>query len=317
MENNGQPLVSLMIPTYNRAKWIGQAIESALQQDYPNLEIIINDDCSTDNSDEIISKYINDQRIKYFKNEKNLGVIDNFNKLFFELARGEYVTLLGSDDYLINNRFITQAVEIVKRHENIALVFGRINVINEVTKEIKPAGTTSRFDIEFRMGKEAFLDFADHPYYSSGAVLYSMKHLVANNIRLTGRITADVEMNLQLMLVGNVGYIDETCYTVRQHDQNASIGFKDVNGLANSYLELIRFLYEKAIPVIKNEGLLSKWYRKVILKNMQLCINIVLGAKNPRQTSSFHHILKTKYRKEYKWLALRNPKYPVKMMLRR
>src|SRR4026208_1483957 len=109
MDNGSLPLVSLLIPTYNRAKWIGQAIESALQQDYPNLEIIINDDCSTDNSDEIIKNYVHDPRIRYLKNEKNLGVIDNFNKLFFELAKGEWVTILGSDAYLINPQFITEA----------------------------------------------------------------------------------------------------------------------------------------------------------------------------------------------------------------
>jgi len=315
MDNGSLPLVSLLIPTYNRAKWIGQAIESALQQDYPNLEIIINDDCSTDNSDEIIRKYTHDPRIRYLKNEKNLGVIDNFNKLFFELAKGEWVTLLGSDDYLIHSQFISDAVKITDSYENIALVFGKTNVINEVTKEIKPAGTTARFDIEFRKGEEAFLDFADNPYYSSGAVLYSIRHLVENNIRLTGRMTADVEMNLQLMLAGNVGYIDKVCYTVRQHDHNASIGFKDVNGLENSYLELTRFLFEKAARVVKNKNLLTGWYRKVILRNMQLCINMVLGKKDRQQTSSFHQILRTKYRREYTWLALKNPKYPVKMIL--
>jgi glycosyltransferase involved in cell wall biosynthesis len=62
-----------MIPTYNQAKYISKAIESALNIDYPNIEVIVSDDCSTDNTEEVVSKYLSDDRFKYIKNEKNLG----------------------------------------------------------------------------------------------------------------------------------------------------------------------------------------------------------------------------------------------------
>lgn len=131
--NNSIPLISILIPTYNRAKWIGKAIESAMMQDYPNVEIIICDDCSTDNSDEIIRSYCYDSRIKYFKNEKNLGLIQNFNKVFFDLAKGDYVTLLGSDDYLTNKSFLSKAITIIENHDNMTLVFGKTSIMVEAT----------------------------------------------------------------------------------------------------------------------------------------------------------------------------------------
>ena len=66
------PLVSIIITNYNREKTIARAIESALEQDYHNIEIIISDNCSTDNSHSIISNYIKDKRICYYRNEINL-----------------------------------------------------------------------------------------------------------------------------------------------------------------------------------------------------------------------------------------------------
>lgn len=308
------PLVSIVIPTYNREQWIGEAIESAQQQDYVNLEIIVNDDCSTDNSDGLIGKYLHDPRIKYFKNDKNIGLIANFNKLFFELAEGDYVTLVGSDDYLVNKEFITKAVNVINRYENIALVFGKTNKFLESSSEVVNVSTRSRFDIEFRKGKEVFLDFADNPYYSSGAVLYSMKHLKENAIYFTGRLTTDIEMNLQLMMIGNVGYINELIYTVRQHSNNASNTFFDINQLENSYLTLVKFLRDKAALLISNKKVLDRWYQKVIIRNILMCIYMVIQKGNYKQLSLFHQLLITKYPKEYSKIIIRHPRYWMKLL---
>ena len=61
--------VTIMIPTYNQAKYISKAIESALSIDYSNIEVIVSDDCSSDNTEEVVSKYLSDNRYKYIKNE--------------------------------------------------------------------------------------------------------------------------------------------------------------------------------------------------------------------------------------------------------
>ena len=64
-------LVSIIMPSYNTAKYIGESIDSVLAQTYSDWELIIVDDCSTDNTDEVVSKYLSDPRIRYLKNEKN------------------------------------------------------------------------------------------------------------------------------------------------------------------------------------------------------------------------------------------------------
>ena len=76
-------LVSVIMPSYNTARLIKEAIESVLNQTYQNFEIIIVDDCSTDNTDEVIAA-ITDERIKYIKNQKNSGAAISRNRALRE-----------------------------------------------------------------------------------------------------------------------------------------------------------------------------------------------------------------------------------------
>jgi len=310
------PLVSIVITSYNRAKWIGQCIESAMAQDYANLEIVICDDGSTDNSDQIIKKYLHDPRIKYTRNAVNIGMIKNFNKVFFELAKGKYVTQIGSDDYLIHPQFISKAVNLIRKYENISMIFAKATMINEETKETLPS-FDSRYDIEFKTGHELFMNFPKYPYYTAGGVLYSLDHLTANDINFTGRITADIEMNLQLMLCGNVGFINEVVYVIRQHGANASGSVKTAKDLEYSYIELIKVIYNKAQPVISDKKALNKWYKKLITKNLKMCIYMIVRQRDRKQSFLFHKLMVKKYKKEYIRFILTNPKYLIKMLLNR
>lgn len=93
MENE---LVSIIMPSWNTGNFIAESIQSVIDQTYKNWELIIVDDCSTDNTDEVVSFY-KDQRIKYLKNEKNSGAAITRNKALRE-AQGEWIAFLDSDD---------------------------------------------------------------------------------------------------------------------------------------------------------------------------------------------------------------------------
>ena len=90
-------LVSIIMPSYNTGRFIAESIKSVLAQTYPDWELIIVDDCSTDNTDEVVQPFLPDERIKYFKNEKNSGAALTRNKAMRE-ANGEWVAFLDSDD---------------------------------------------------------------------------------------------------------------------------------------------------------------------------------------------------------------------------
>lgn len=91
-------LVSIVMPAYNSEKYIGETIESVLAQTYQNWELLIVDDCSTDNTPNIVRSYLGkDSRVKYYRLSQNLGAAAARNKAMYE-ATGEYMAFLDSDD---------------------------------------------------------------------------------------------------------------------------------------------------------------------------------------------------------------------------
>ncbi|MBU4415143.1 MAG: glycosyltransferase, partial [Proteobacteria bacterium] len=104
------PLVSVGMPVYNGAKTLRRALDSILEQDYTNFELIISDNASTDETTEICREYAaRDSRISYYRIEKNTGAVWNFNRVF-ELASGKYFMWAAHDDDHLPS-FISKCVE--------------------------------------------------------------------------------------------------------------------------------------------------------------------------------------------------------------
>lgn len=127
-------LVSIIMPSYNTGRFIAETINSVLAQTYENWEIIIVDDCSTDNTDEIVAEYLRDERIRYFKNEKNSGAAVSRNRALRE-ARGEWIAFLDSDDLWSPDKLEKQ----VGFMEKNGYRFSYTNYI-EIDEESKPLG---------------------------------------------------------------------------------------------------------------------------------------------------------------------------------
>ena len=121
-----KPLVSICIPTYNRAGMIGKAIESALGQTYRNIEVIVVDNASTDNTGVVVAGY-SDQRFRYVKNDRNLGLFGNFNRCI-ELAKGKYLHILHSDDY-IDPHFTEVCIDFFRKHPSVVMTSTNAYVI--------------------------------------------------------------------------------------------------------------------------------------------------------------------------------------------
>lgn len=104
MKANIEPLVTVYIPTYNRIELLQRAIKSVQNQTYQNFEVIVVDDCSTDDTHSYLKRLAQeDERIRYFFKEKNSGACISRN-IAIENAKGEYITGLDDDDYFVKNR---------------------------------------------------------------------------------------------------------------------------------------------------------------------------------------------------------------------
>lgn len=90
-------LVSIIMPSYNTGKYIAETINSVLEQTYKNWELLIVDDDSKDNTDEVIKPYLSDKRVRLIKNSKNRGAAISRNRALKE-AKGKWIAFLDSDD---------------------------------------------------------------------------------------------------------------------------------------------------------------------------------------------------------------------------
>lgn len=114
------PLVTIGIPTFNRANSnLSFTINSAVNQDYPNIEIIVSDNCSIDNTEEIVKSF-KDKRIKYIKQTKNIGANNNYNACL-NAAKGDYFLLLHDDD-LIDGDFISTCLRTAKYSKDFGFI---------------------------------------------------------------------------------------------------------------------------------------------------------------------------------------------------
>lgn len=121
-----QPLVSVIIPTYNHGRFIGEAIESVLNQTYPNFEIIIIDNYSEDNTEEVVTSY-QDDRIKYLK-FKNHGIIAASRNHGIKRARGDFIAFLDSDDIWLPHK-IEKQINLFEIWNETAMAYTRFKII--------------------------------------------------------------------------------------------------------------------------------------------------------------------------------------------
>ncbi|KKM91263.1 hypothetical protein LCGC14_1230270 [marine sediment metagenome] len=132
-----EPLVTVFSPNYNNAKYISETIESILNQSYSNFEYIIIDDCSTDNSWQIIQRYAEkDKRIKIFRNIKNLGIVKTRNKgLNVRSPKSKYFAINDSDDVSKLNRLRIQ-VEFLEKNQDHGIIGSNNFIIDENSNKI-------------------------------------------------------------------------------------------------------------------------------------------------------------------------------------
>lgn len=124
-----KPLVSIGMPVYNGERFIQQALDSLLSQDYKKFELIISDNASTDRTHEICLEYeARDERVRYYRNEMNMGSVWNFNRVF-ALSSGDYF-MWAADHDLWHSTFISQCVSILEDDPDVVLAYSRTMLID-------------------------------------------------------------------------------------------------------------------------------------------------------------------------------------------
>jgi len=128
------PAVSVAIPSYNYGRYVAQAIESVLGQDWDDLELVILDNASTDNTPEIVKPYLADSRVRHFRNDTTLPVQQNWQKAA-GLCRGRYLAILSADDYFLPGH-LSSLVRLLEDNPHCDLAYTRVQGVNEAGEAI-------------------------------------------------------------------------------------------------------------------------------------------------------------------------------------
>jgi len=115
------PVVSFVIPCYKLAHLLPECVNSILAQTYPDIEVLIMDDCSPDNTPEVARSF-KDPRVRHIRNDPNLGHLANYNK-GIKLARGKYVWLVSADDFMGQPYVVQRYVELLEEHPEVGYAF--------------------------------------------------------------------------------------------------------------------------------------------------------------------------------------------------
>lgn len=133
------PLVSVAIPVFNGCPYLAETISSVLSQDYPNIELIITDNASTDDTEAVCREFAaRDPRVRYVRNPQNLGAGPNHN-LGFRLSRGEFFKWCAADD-LISKTFVSACVEALLRQPDAVLAASSVQSIDDEGRAIPLVG---------------------------------------------------------------------------------------------------------------------------------------------------------------------------------
>lgn len=206
------PTISVVMPVYNAEAYVGEAIESILAQTYINLEFVIINDGSSDNTATIVKKYI-DKRIKYYENDTNMGIVYTLNR-GFSLARGEYIARMDADDISLPNRLMKQ-VAYMQTHMNVVACGTLYGLYGGEAVPVDVAVTAQ----DIRSDMALFCQFAHSMIMIRKSVLEE-HHLC---YRKEYGYAEDYKLWTELLQYGDMVNIPEILGYIRQCDEGISI----------------------------------------------------------------------------------------------
>jgi glycosyltransferase involved in cell wall biosynthesis len=216
-------LVSILIPTYNQLGYLQQAVESALNQDYPQLEVIICDDASRDWDPHVLDKWSGDIRLRIHRNPQNLGRVDNYRHGLYDLASGKWVLILDGDDFLNDDTYLSTAMDIAASDPGIDLLFSNAARLNSKRPGEYAAPHENRTLPRMMEGRDLFLKLAEEDisvFHST--VLYKRDKAMALDFYRSNIISSDWESLHRYILTGKVVFIDTIASVWRIHGDNAT-----------------------------------------------------------------------------------------------
>jgi len=219
------PKVSILIPTYRQPELVSHAVQSALEQDYKPLEVIVCDDSQDNETKERLTPFTADARFYYVKNRQRLGRAGNYRQALYQHASGVWVLMLDGDDYLTDPRFISDAVRVATQQKGIVFVQGggeirrqtnggKSELISTRIPRVKRGASVVR-------GSDYVKMFPVKRYFLHLTTLFHRETAMKIDFYREDFLSSDLESFMRLALHGKVALIERPVGVWLQHGANA------------------------------------------------------------------------------------------------
>ncbi|MBF0487424.1 MAG: glycosyltransferase [Nitrospirae bacterium] len=267
--------LSVLMPNYNCAMYISEAIESILNQSCPPDEFIICDDASTDNSVEIIEAYA--QRhpvIKFIRNETNLGALDTFNKMV-DIAAGDYVYGAPSDNYILPG-FFEKAMRLLAKHPDSGLLAAFAYAINVKGRRIEiqySPGMTTKTGFITPEEMLAIMTQAGCGMLNGNTFIFKKRHLIeCGGLSKELQYYNDVLLGFVMIAKHGVCFIPEPFVCVRYRSESLSAKYQLNSELmkeeAAKMMGILRRTYPDIIPAAVLDAYEKNVYYDIYFQNI-------------------------------------------------
>ena len=217
-------LVSICIPNYNMQHFIGEALRSALEQTYTNIEVIVLDNASSDGSWELIQAVAtNDLRIKCFRNDYTIRMVENYNKVL-NYASGTYINLLSADD-LIESKFVEKCICLFDDYDNLGYVFSDRLLIDNKGK-IMPTNTFYEDSAIIKGIEEARVNIIGSHNAPSQMLIKRFCLDKVGGFDERFECSFDINCTIKLNLNYDLGYLKDKLCKYRTHSEMSTSFFK-------------------------------------------------------------------------------------------
>jgi glycosyltransferase involved in cell wall biosynthesis len=245
------PKVSVIIPNYNHVRYLRQRIESVLEQTYQDFEVILMDDCSTDDSRTVISEYVNDPRIRIELNENNSGsTFKQWNK-GVRSSGGEYVWLAESDDYA-DEKFLERLVPRLDAEPEAAFVYcrswrvddgnGLYGFVDQYLADLNATRWTQDYCSEGVEDCQKYFIFRNIVANASAVLFRKKAYEQVGGADESFQLCGDWKLWAAMALTGKVVHLGQPLNYFRFHDKSVS-GRDDGRGvLALESLRVVRWI---------------------------------------------------------------------------
>lgn len=239
------PIISVCIPAFNAAEYLRQAVESVLAQSHRNFEIVIVDNCSTDQTVALVDVLVKESNgcIRFYKNDRNIGLVGNLNKCL-EYANGVYIKFLMSDDILLPG-CLEQMATGLDTNQSVTLVASSRLIIDEHGREL----SISRYSNTTVVisGKRAITEcLFGRNYIGEPTAVMFRKSDLKGGFREDMPQVLDMDMWFRLMESGDLLYMAEPLCAVRHHaDQMTHANIKS-GALVEDNIKLFEAYAHKA-----------------------------------------------------------------------